>query len=102
WLLLRIGLARPVQATHAAVVPLKDEIDVRIVGAFGSGARADLEIEHIALRLVDEMMTVGNSGLEARAVAGLEHGLAAVLYQGDFAFEHIDELVLLLVPMPQR
>src|SRR5206468_5828019 len=48
------------------------------------------------------MMAVGNTGLEARAVARLEHGLAAILDQNDFAFEHIDELVLLLMPMAQR
>ena len=41
-------------------------------------------------------------GLEARGVAGLEHGLAVVLDQHDFAFENIDEFVFLFVPVPQR
>ena len=48
------------------------------------------------------MMTVPAVGLEARGVAGLEHGLAVVLDQHDLAFEHIDELVFLFVPVPQR
>src|SRR5579862_3873597 len=48
------------------------------------------------------MMAVGAVGLEARGIARLEHGLAAVLGQDDFALQHVDELVFLLVPMPQR
>ena len=37
---------------------LENEIDIRIVGALGGCARADLEIERVALRLVDEVMAV--------------------------------------------
>src|SRR5262245_32160819 len=54
------------------------------------------------LRLVDEVMAVRHAGLESGAVARLEHGLAGVLDQHQLAFEDIDELVLLLVPMSQR
>src|SRR5262249_5083279 len=43
-----------------------------------------------------------DAGLEARAVARLEQRLTAVLDQGNLAFEHEDELVLLLVPVAQR
>jgi len=38
-------------------------------------------------------MSAGNAGLEARALARLEHRLAAVLDQHDLAFKHVDELV---------
>src|SRR5580692_7451979 len=47
-------------------------------------------------------MTVRVVGLEARGIARPEHGLAAVVDQHDFAFEDEDELIFLLVPMPQR
>ena len=65
-------------------------------------ARADLEVECIALRLVDEMMTVGHAGLEACRIAREQHGRAAVLDQHDLALEHIDELIFGLVPVTQR
>src|SRR5262249_22051126 len=100
--LLGIGLARPAQEAHAVGVPLHDEIAVRIVAALGTRARADLEIKRVALRSVDEVVAVRDAGLEARAVARLEQRLTAVLDQGNLAFEHEDELVLLLVPVAQR
>ena len=43
------------------------------------GPRADLEIDRVALRLIDEMMAVGDPGLETRGVATLQHGRAAIL-----------------------
>src|SRR5262249_17912459 len=42
------------------------------------------------------------AGLEAHGIPWPEHGLALVLPQDQFAFEHVDELVLLFVPMAQR
>src|SRR5262245_19952974 len=72
------------------------------MAAFNRRARSELEIQRVALRLVDEVMAIGNAGLEAYAIAWLEHGLATILDQHELAFEHIDEFILLLVPMAQR
>jgi hypothetical protein len=47
-------------------------------------------------------MRYAAAGLEACGVAGLEHGLAVVFLKNQFAFDHVDELVLLLVPVAQR
>ena len=47
-------------------------------------------------------MAVRHAGLEAGGVAGAKDGLALVLDQHELAFEHDDELVLVLVPVPLR
>src|SRR5262252_4020701 len=47
-------------------------------------------------------MAVGDAGLEARGVTRPQHSRATVLDQCDLALEHIDELVLVLVPVTQR
>src|SRR5262249_44659529 len=86
----------------AVLVPVVNEINIGIVGALALGARADLEIDRVALRLIDEMMAVGDPSLETRSVARLQHGRAAVLDQHDLAFEHVNELVFGLVPVAQR
>ena len=52
--------------------------------------------------IVDQMMAVRHVGLEAGGIAGLEQRLAAVLDQNHFAFEDIDQLVFLFMPVPQR
>src|SRR5262249_38774352 len=70
--------------------------------AFTLCARADLEVDRVALRPIDEMMAVGDPSLETRGVAWLQHGRAAVLDQHDLAFEHVNELVFGLVPVAQR
>src|SRR5262245_51044486 len=44
----------------------------------------------------------GKAGLPGRRLAGPQHGLAPVLAQDHFAFEHVNELVLLLVPVALR
>ena len=45
-------------------------IDVGEMRAFARGARADLEIDGVAVGAVDEMVAVGDAGLEAGGVAG--------------------------------
>src|SRR5262245_42133749 len=65
-------------------------------------ARADLEVDHVALRPIDEMMTVSDPSLETRGVARLQHGRATVLDQRDLALEDVNELVFGLVPVVQR
>src|SRR5262245_19273789 len=48
------------------------------------------------------MMPVADTGLETCSISGTQHGRTAVLDQRDLALEHVDELVLLLVPVAQR
>ena len=102
WMKLMCTARRFTRVTHAGVVAHGDQIDVRIGRRLALRARADFQIDRVALRAVDEMMTVRRVGLEAGGVAGLEHGLAFVLDQHELAFEDVDELILLLVPVPQR
>src|SRR5262245_63389727 len=47
-------------------------------------------------------MAVRQAGLPGRRLAGPQHGLAAVLAQNHFAFENVNELVLLLMPVALR
>src|SRR5690348_3311245 len=47
-------------------------------------------------------MAVGNARLPSGGIAGPKHRLAAVLHQHQLAFEHVDELVLVLVPVALR
>src|SRR5260370_8100702 len=65
------------------------------------GTRADLKIARVALRLIDEMMAVGDPSLETRGVAPLQHGRAAILDQHDLTLEHVNEFVFGLVPVAE-
>src|SRR5262245_38190228 len=65
------------------------------------GTRADLKINRVASRLIDEMMAVGDPSLETRGVAPLQHGRVAILDQHDLTLEHINELVFGLVPVAE-
>src|SRR5215831_5034463 len=66
------------------------------------GARADLKVDRVALRPIDEMMTISDPSLETRSVARLQHGRATVVDQRDLALEDVNELVFGLVPVAQR
>src|SRR5450759_493908 len=101
-LLWRVRRAIPVQIAAAFFVALHHQIDVRIMHALGFGASADLEIDRVAAAAVDQLVRDAAAGLEAGGVAGLEYGFAVVLDQHQLAFQHVDEFVFLLVPMPQR
>src|SRR2546421_593127 len=70
--------------------------------ALARRAGADLEIERVTGGLVHQAMAIRDVRLEARAVARLQQGLALILDQHDLAFQHVNELVLLFVPMAQR
>src|SRR3981081_4125792 len=100
--LLRVRLARPVRKTKTVLVLLAAQIDIGIVRALLLGARAHLGIGRVARGLVGGVMAVGDAGLEPRRVARSQHRRAAILDQRDLPLEHIDELVLGLVPMAQR
>jgi len=49
---------------------------------------ADLEINGVPVRLVDEMMTDPADRLKTRGVTRLERRLAVILDQNDFAFQY--------------
>ena len=51
-------------------------------------------------RAVDQAMAIGDAGLPTGGVAGTQHRLAAVLVQDHLAFEDVDELVFVGVPVP--
>jgi hypothetical protein len=48
------------------------------------------------------VVAVRHAGLEAGGVAGAKDGLALVLDEHELAFEHDEELVLVLVPVSLR
>src|SRR5258708_37981283 len=97
-----VRLAGFVQHAHDAIVALEFQIDVGIVRALGFRARSDFQQQHVAIGAVHDTVAVVDIRLEAGAVAGLQRDLAAVLDQHAFAFENVDELILLLVPVAQR
>src|SRR6266545_8268403 len=99
--LARDPLARLAEVAAAAAVALHHEVDVGIVHALARGARADLQIDRVAVGAVDQAMGDAAAGLEAGGIPGPQHGLAVILLQDELAVEHVDELVLLLVPVPQ-
>ena len=48
---------------------------------------------------VDHVMAVAGAFRKGRAIAGAQHRLAAILDQRQLAFEHVDELVLVRMPV---
>src|SRR5215510_11402468 len=79
-----------------------DEINIGVVTAFAPRTCADGKKDRVAIAAVHEMMAVRDAGLEAGGLTGPNDGLAVILDQHQFAFDHVDELVLLFVPMPCR
>src|SRR5262245_39080564 len=71
-----------------------------IADLVASAAVADLEIDHVAIGAVDEMMR-GPAGRKAGAHAGGQCRLAAIGHQSRLAFENKDELVLPRMAMQQ-
>src|SRR4051794_7464583 len=92
WLRLprRIKLAGLAQIAQAVLVALKPHVDVGIDRGLVDDPGADFDVDSILLAAVDQAMAVAAVGLEARGVAGFQHGLAVVLAQDDFAFEDED------------
>src|SRR6478672_1880352 len=89
-------LAGLAEKAAAGRVALHHEIDVGIVHALALGPGTDLEIDGVARCTVEQAMGDAAAGLEARGIAGLEHGLTVILLKHELAFEDVDELVLLL------
>ncbi len=90
------------QHAHDAIVALEFQIDVGIVRALSFRARSDFQQQHVAIGAVHDTVAVVDIRLEAGAVAGLQRDLTAALDQHALAFENVDELILLLVPVKQR
>src|SRR5438128_8660104 len=65
-------------------------------------ARADLQVDRVGLRPIDEMMTISDPSLKPRGVARLQHGRSTIVDQRDLALEDVNELVFGLVPVAQR
>src|SRR4051812_27907538 len=87
WLRLprRIKLAGLVHVAQAVLVALKPHVDVGIDRGLVDDPGADFDVQNVLAAAVDQAMAVAAVGLEARGVAGLEHGLAVViLAQDDF------------------
>ena len=70
------------------------EVVIRVGHRIPSRAVADLEVDDILIRFVDQMMRVAGSRLEACAHAGFQRRAAGVGDEGRPSFEDIDELVL--------
>src|SRR5215475_11933720 len=75
------------------------EVDVRIVDLVAGLAVADLQIDHVAVRAVDELMAISPAGGEARDHPRRQALRAGIGHQLDLAFENVDELVLGAVPV---
>src|SRR5665213_937099 len=74
-----IRLAVFLGVTKAFIVADDLHIDVGIMRALDSRARADLDKSRIAIRAVDQTVAIGNTGPPGGAVAGLKHRLAVIL-----------------------
>src|SRR4030088_1310329 len=98
----RVGFAGFAHIALVLAVALRPHVDVGIVGDLARRAAADLEIDGVAAAAVDQAMAVGDPGFPAGRVPRPQHGLAVVLDQHQLAFEHIDELILGLMPMALR
>src|SRR5262245_56673769 len=97
-----VGRAVFLRVARARFIPHHHHVDVGIVRSFRRRAGADLDDYGVAVAAVHQAMAVRQAGLPGRRLAGPQHGLAAVLAQNHLAFEHVDELVLLLMPVALR
>src|SRR5262245_8806524 len=78
------------------------DVVIGIVHGIFRATVAHLEIHGVVAGAIDEAMTVGLAGREARAHAGGEPLLAAVRHQDELAGHDVNELVLVRVPVAQR
>src|SRR5689334_4702144 len=97
---LPVRIGRAVLVHEAAIGIRALHVDVRAGGEVLGLARADLEIDGHLARAVDHVMAVAAALREGRAIAGAQDRLAAILDQHQLTFQHIDELVLMGMPMP--
>ena len=74
-------------------------VDVGADGHVGGRPRAHFEIDGHRARLVDQVVAVAGILGEGRTIAGAQHRLAVILDQRQLAFEHVDEFVLMRMPV---
>ena len=75
------------------------QIDAWIMRAVARDPGADFQQQRVGAGAVLQMMAVFLARLEAGAIARLQDFFAGVGHQHHFAFQHIDEFVLLEVPV---
>src|SRR3569833_945888 len=97
-----VRLAGLVQPARGAPLAHQMQVVVRVMNALVRRPRADLDIDGVVARTVDEATRVAVVRLEAGAVAGLEHDLAGDVDQHQLDLEDEDELVLIFMVVPQR
>jgi hypothetical protein len=74
-------------------------IDIGAGGEVVRVARAHLQIDGHRGGFVDQVMAVAGAFRKRRTFSCVQRRLAAVFDQRHFAFEHMDELVLIAVPV---
>src|SRR6476661_481129 len=77
------------------------QIVVRISRSIPGRTVADLEVEHILIARVDELMGIAAAGTKARAHAGSERRVASVGAQHWPPGKDVDEFILLRMRMTQ-
>src|SRR5438477_9039649 len=86
----RIGLAGLLHIALAGLVALRPHVDVGIHGSLMRGAGADLDVNGVLLRAVDQAVTDTAIRFPPGGLARFQRSLAVVLVQRDLAFQHID------------
>src|SRR3954471_24465740 len=98
----RIGFPGLSHIALAGLVALRAHVDVGVDRSLMRCACADLDVNGVFLRTVDQAMTDTAVRLPAGGVTRFEHALAVVLDERNLAFEYIDEFILVPMPMPLR
>src|SRR5262249_6069353 len=99
-LLLRIRLTRFVGVVQTGFVLAEQQVDVRVFNAVAARAGADLDVDSIPRRTVDQAVATSDAGLETGRIARPQNGFATILAQPQPALDDVHELVLGFVPVP--
>jgi hypothetical protein len=76
------------------------EVDVGVLGHAARVVRPDFEDHGLAVGTILQVMPVRLTRLEAGTVARVQHFLSSIGHQHHFAFDDVDELVVVAVPVP--
>lgn len=63
-------------------------------------ARTNFQIDRDCCGMVDQVMTTASTFWKRSALAGPQQSSSLIFNERDFAFEYIDELVFVTMPMP--
>src|SRR5690349_6766941 len=99
---LSVGVAGSVGIAFPDVVGDEHQVEVRIMAAFARRPRPDHQEGGIPVGPIDQMMAVRHPGGKRRRIARHHPRLAIRFDKHEFAVEHVDELVLRLVPVALR